>query len=306
MPPEQPALDRRGLAMTAGAFVIWGLVPLFWVLLREVPAMQIMAHRMLWGGVLVIGWLCLRGGLRWFTTVIARPRLALMLAGSALLIAANWSLYIWAVVSGHVVEASLGYFINPLVNVLIGVLVLGERLDRAQWGAVAIAACGVLWLAVRLGTPPWIALGLAGSFALYGLLRKLADVEAVQGMGVESVYLFLPSIALLMWGETHGSGGFFGAWPLRIDLLLVTGGALTALPLIGFAYGVRRIPLAVVGLLQYIAPSLQLACGVFAFGEPFGQVRAIGFGLIWIALAVFAVDGWRRGRLARMARRAAT
>ncbi|MFC4727731.1 EamA family transporter RarD [Coralloluteibacterium thermophilus] len=296
MSSSSAPLDRRGLAITAGAFVIWGLVPLFWALLQHVPPMQILGHRMLWGGVLVIGWLLLTGGTAWLRNVWRRPRLALMLAASGLCISVNWGLFIWAVTNGHVVETSLGYFINPLMNVVIGVLLLGERLSRPQWLAVGVAAAGVAWLTVGYGALPWIALTLACSFALYGLLRKLAEVEAVQGLGVESLYLFLPALALVLWGEATGSGHFVDGWGWRTDLLLVLGGALTALPLIGFAYGVRRIPLAVVGLLQYIAPTLSLACGVFVFGEPFGIDRAIGFGAIWTALAIFAADGLHRSR----------
>jgi len=219
-----------------------------------------------------------------------------MLALSAVLIGFNWSLYIWAVNAGHVVETSLGYFINPLLNVVIGTLFLRERLTIAQWLSVAIASAGVLWLTFNYGSFPWIALALAGSFALYGLIRKLAEVESLPGLGVESLYLFLPALAALLWFESSGQGGFVGGWSWQLDALLVVGGALTALPLLGFAYAVRRVPLSVVGLMQYIAPTLQLLCGVFVFGEAFDRDRAIGFVLIWIALAIFAVDGLWRAR----------
>jgi len=195
-----------------------------------------------------------------------------------------------------VVESSLGYFINPLLNVVLGVVFLHERLSRAQWIAVALAAAGVLWLTVQFGQPPWIAICLALSFALYGLLRKLLAIDAVAGLGVESVYLFLPALALLAWGESHGQGGFFSAWGAGIDVLLIVGGALTALPLIGFAFAVRRVPLSVVGLLQYIAPTLQFLTGVFVFHEAFDQQRLVGFVFIWIGLAIFAVDGALRSR----------
>lgn len=286
------ALDRRGLWIAVGAFVIWGLMPLYWHLLKAVPSLQIVLHRAVWCAVLVAAWLTLREGRGWFAAVAAQPRLAGMLALSGTLIACNWGLYVWAVNAGHVVEASLGYFINPLLNVVIGVLFLRERLSRAQWAAVALAACGVLWLTFHYGSFPWIALCLAGSFALYGVIRKFAAVEAVRGLGVENMFMFAPAVALLAWFELQGQGGFFSLhWGGWIDALLVLGGALTAVPLIFFAYAVRRVPLSVVGLLQYIGPTLQLLLGVFFFGEPFGSDRAIGFGFIWIGLAAFAIDG---------------
>ena len=222
----------------------------------------------------------------------ALPALAL----SSVLIALNWGLYIWAVNAGHVVETSLGYFINPLVNVVLGVLVLHERLRRLQWIAVGCAALGVAWLTVSAGSPPWIALGLAASFGLYGLVRKLVAVDPVAGLGLESLYLFLPALGYVLWAEAGHGGGFSGAWGLGTDLLLVFGGVVTAVPLVGFAYGVRRIPLSVVGLLQYIAPTLQLLLGVWFFHEPFDTARALGFGAIWLGLALYAGEGLWRSR----------
>lgn len=285
-----------GLWVAAASFVLWGLMPLYWHLLKAVPSLQIVVHRIVWSALLVVGWLTWTQGRRWLREALARPRVAWMLALSAVLIAFNWSLYIWAVNAGHVVETSLGYFINPLLNVVIGTLFLRERLTKAQWWSVAIASAGVLWLTFNYGSFPWIALALAASFALYGLIRKLAEVESLPGLGVESLYLFLPALAALLWFESSGQGGFFGGWSWQLDVLLVVGGALTAVPLLGFAYAVRRVPLSVVGLMQYIAPTLQLLCGVFVFGEVFDRDRAIGFVLIWIALAIFAVDGLRRAR----------
>ena len=289
-------LDRRGLLAAIGAYAMWGVFPLYWYLVREVPSLQIIAHRVIWCGVFVVGWLLLRHGTSWLKEALARPRVGVMLLASAVLIGLNWGVYIWAVTHGRVVESSLGYFINPLVSVVIGVLVLRERLNRAQWTAVGIAAIGVLWLALRHGEWPWVSLTLAFSFAFYGLLRKLAAVDAMPGLAIESLILFLPALGWLAWSETQGLGAFAHGNPTR-DLLLVVGGALTALPLIGFAYGARRIPYSLVGILQYISPTLQLACGVLLLGERFVRDQAIGFACIWIALLLYAIDGWRRSRV---------
>ena len=276
-------------------------MPLYWHLLKMVPSLQIITHRIIWSALMVGGWLLWRYGRGWLRETLQQPRASWMLALSGALIAVNWGLYIWAVNAGHVVETSLGYFINPLLNVVLGVFLLGERLNRAQWTSVAIAAAGVLWLTFNYGSFPWIALALACSFGLYGLIRKIAAVPPVRGLGVESVYLFLPALGFLLWSESHGQGGFIaspaaGGWGLQAGILLVFGGALTAIPLIAFAEAVRRIPFSVVGLMQYMAPTLQLLCGVLVFGEPFGRDRMIGFALIWIALATFAADGLIRSR----------
>ena len=296
MTPAQ-GLDRKGLSIAASAFVLWGLMPLYWHLLKAVPSLQIVAHRVLWSAVLVALWLLWSRGRGWFAAILAKPRLAAMLTLSGLCIGINWGLYIWAVNAGHVVESSLGYFINPLLNVVIGTLFLRERLNPTQWVSVAITAAGVLWLTFNYGSFPWIALSLAASFGFYGFIRKLAVVDSVPGLAIESLYLFLPALAALAWLEMHGNGGFIGSWGWRIDALLVFGGALTAIPLIGFSYAVRRVPYSVIGFMQYIAPTLQLLIGVLVFGEIFDRARAIGFGFIWVGLLIFAVDGvWRSRR----------
>lgn len=288
------AVDRRGLWTAAAAFVLWGLMPLYWHLLKAVPSLQIVLHRVLWSALLVAGWLFVFRGRAWLRTTLAQPRVAWLLAVSGTLIAFNWGLYIWAVNAGHVIEASLGYFINPLLNVLIGVVFLRERLNPVQWMSVTIAAAGVLWLTFNYGSFPWIALVLAGSFGLYGLIRRQVGVDAVAGLGAENLYLLPVAVVLLAW--TSGADAGLSDWGAWMAALLVFGGALTALPLIGFAYAVRRIPFTLVGLLQYIAPTLQLLCGVLFFGEAFGPDRAIGFAFIWIALALFAGEGVVRAR----------
>jgi chloramphenicol-sensitive protein RarD len=285
---------RQGLVAAASAYLIWGLFPIYWKLLQTVPAAQIMAHRIVWCLLIVALWLGLREGFGWLRGL--SPRLLAMLATSAALISMNWWLYIWAVNAGHIVETSLGYFINPLVSVLMGVLILRERLNPAQWCAVAVAAAGVLWLTWQGDRLPWIALALALSFGGYGLIRKLAVVPSVQGLAVESGLLFVPALSFLVWCELAGRGSF-GHGALRIDVLLVAGGLVTALPLILFAIGARRIPLSTIGILQYLAPTLQLSSGVLLFGEPFTRVQALGFGCIWLALGIYAVDGlWRARR----------
>lgn len=295
-------IDRRGVWTAVGAYVIWGVMPLYWHLLKAVPSLQIILHRIVWSALLVAAWLGLRYGRGWLRETLALPRARWMLALSGGLIAFNWGLYIWAVNSGHVVETSLGYFINPLLNVVLGVLLLGERLNRVQWTSVAVAATGVLWLTFNYGSFPWIALALAGSFACYGLVRKAVDAPPVRGLGVENLYLLLPAVVVMLVLEARGQGGFIAhggtaGWGLTAAALLVFGGVLTALPLIGFADAVRRIPFSLLGVLQYIAPTLQLLCGVLLLGEPFGRGRAIGFGFIWAALVLFAADGvWRARR----------
>lgn len=294
-------VDRRGLMAAVGAFVLWGLMPLYWHLLKAVPSMQIIAHRIVWSTLLVVGWLTWRYGREWLRETLQQPRAIWMLALSGMFIAFNWGLYIWAVNAGHVVETSLGYFINPLLNVVLGVALLGERLNRVQWVSVAIASAGVLWLTLNYGSFPWIAIALACSFGMYGLIRKIVAVPPVRGLGVESLYLFLPALGFMVWGEMHREGGFIasqatGGWGMLAAGLLIIGGALTAIPLIAYADAVRRIPFSMVGLIQYIAPTLQLLCGVLVFGEPFGSERMIGFALIWLALAIFATEGLMRSR----------
>jgi len=288
---------RQGVAITAAAFFIWGLFPLYWHLLNAVPSMLIIAHRIIWSTLLVVGWLLLSSRLDWLRRIAAQPGALRMLGLSGLSIGFNWGLYIWAVNAGHVIESSLGYYINPLVSVLLGVVILKERLRPTQWLAVGCAGLGVAWLTWSAGTVPWIALGLALSFGLYGLLRKIVAVDAVAGLGVESLYLFLPALGFALWSEHGHGGGFLQGWTLRDDLLLVCGGVVTAVPLIAFASGVRRIPLSLVGILQYITPTMQLMFGVWFFHERFDAARVAGFIAIWIGLLLFLGESlWRSRR----------
>jgi chloramphenicol-sensitive protein RarD len=257
-----------------------------------------MGHRIVWCCLLVFAWLALRGEAGSVRAALASVVTRRRLAASAIFISMNWLIYVWAVANGHVVDASLGYFINPLFSVVLGVFVLGERLNRAQWTAVSLAAAGVLYLAIVLGRPPWIALWLAGSFGMYGLIRKVVAVDAVPGLATETLLLAPFALAFLAWSEWRGTGAL-GHSTALVDALLVGSGLVTAMPLALFSYGARRIPLSTVGLVQYIGPTLQFLIGVSVFHEPFPRARAIGFVMIWSALAIYAADGLLRRRRAR-------
>ena len=286
---------RTGLWALIAAFTTWGLLPLYLRELRAVPAGQIMAYRLVLCCVVVLGVLALRGELGAVRVALRRSDTRLRLCASAVLISLNWLLYVWAIQNGRVIESSLGYFINPLVNVLLGVAVLRERLSRVQWGAVALAASGVAYLTWLAGAPPWIALVLALSFGSYGLVRKTVAVDSLAGLGTETLLLTPFGVAYLVWCELSGQGVLraLSAWPL---FLLMISGALTAIPLALFTYGARRVRLSTVGICQYIGPSIQLALGIALFGEPFGIERATGFALIWSALALYAGNGMWQGR----------
>ena len=287
---------RAGLYAAVAAFVIWGLFPLYLKPLADVPALQVMAHRVVWCCLLVFAWLALRGELGAVRAALANPGTRIRLMASATLISVNWLIYVWAVGNDHVVDASLGYFINPLLNVVLGVFVLHERLNRAQWIAVGLAAVGVVYLAVVTGRPPWIAISLALSFGFYGLLRKVVAVDSVPGLAAETLLLSPFAIALLAWAELSGNGAFGHAGAVT-NALLLGSGLVTALPLALFAFGARLIPFSTLGLLQYLGPTLQFLIGVFVFHEPFPAARAVGFVMIWSALAIYAADGlWRNRR----------
>jgi chloramphenicol-sensitive protein RarD len=294
--PDAPG--RSGLAAAVSAFAMWGLFPLYLKPLSGVPTLQVMGHRIVWCCLLVFAWLALRGEAGSVRAALASVVTRRRLAASAIFISMNWLIYVWAVANGHVVDASLGYFINPLFSVVLGVFVLGERLNRAQWTAVSLAAAGVLYLAIVLGRPPWIALWLAGSFGMYGLIRKVVAVDAVPGLATETLLLAPFALAFLAWSEWRGTGAL-GHSTALVDALLVGSGLVTAMPLALFSYGARRIPLSTVGLVQYIGPTLQFLIGVSVFHEPFPRARAIGFVMIWSALAIYAADGLLRRRRAR-------
>lgn len=289
-----------GIGYACLAFVMWGLFPLYFQRIASVPALEVVLHRSAWSLLFVLGLLAWLRRWGWLRAFVVQPRRLAFFAFSALLLSGNWLVYVYAVQSGRVVEASLGYFINPLVNVLLGVLVLHERLRAAQWAAVALAGCGVLWLGWLAGHPPWIALTLAFSFGLYGLLRKTAPLGALEGLALETMLLAPLVLPALAWWTLSGQGAM-ARGDAALDAWLVVGGPLTALPLLLFAAGARRLPLATVGLLQYLSPSIQLALGIWVFGEPFSRSRLAGFACIWAALALYSLDGWRRSRAAAVA-----
>jgi chloramphenicol-sensitive protein RarD len=281
--------SRLGLLYASGAFLLWGVVPVYWKTLQHVPALEILAHRIVWGLVFVVAWMTIRG--RWpeLRAVFRRPRTVTTLLASTFFIAINWGLFIFAVNTNRVLATSLGYYINPLVNVLLGLFVLHERLNRKQWVAVALASLAVVLLTVQAGKLPWISLVLPVSFGLYSLLRKMVNADAVVGLTFETAALFPFAAALLLRQELRGVGAL-GHQGLRIDLSLVAAGAVTAVPLILFTLGVRRIPLSTAGLLQYIAPTCTFLLAVLLYDEPFSTAHAVSFGLIWIALVIYSSD----------------
>jgi chloramphenicol-sensitive protein RarD len=297
-------LSPRGLAAASAAFTIWGLFPVYLHPLSGVPATQVIAHRVTWSCVFLLGWMLARGELGRLSTPLSSARLLTRLAASALLISCNWLVYVWSVTHAHIVDSSLGYFINPLVNVLLGVLVLHERPNPVQWSAIALAAIAVIYLTVLAGRPPWIALALATSFSLYGLVRKVISVDALPGLATETLLLMPLAVGYLLWCEAAGTGALTTAGA-AVAALLLGSGVVTAVPLFLFAYGARALPYSTVGVLQYIGPSLQLMCGVLFYHESFAPARAAGFVLLWAALLLYAADGlWRARAPPRSAARA--
>ncbi|MFL6675638.1 MAG: EamA family transporter RarD [Massilia sp.] len=281
---------RTGILSAALAFLAWGLFPLYFHAISEVPPLQILAHRMLWSLLFLVIVLAVRRQWGWLN-LVRKPRVLGSFIASAFLLSANWLVYIWSVNNGHVIDASLGYFINPLVNIMFGYLLLKERLRPGQWAAIALAALGVAWLAWQAGTVPWIALMLATSFGAYGLLRKTAALGALEGLSFETMVLFPVAAAYVGWLTLHGDNAFINTTSGATRLLLVAAGPITAIPLLLFASGARQIPLSVLGLLQYLSPTLQFLLGVWLFHEAFSGDRLVGFLLIWGALALFAGEG---------------
>lgn len=286
--------SRRGTAFGTGAYLLWGAFPLYFRALEPAGAVEIVVHRVAWSLVVCLLLLAATRQVAWVRPLLRAPRQLATLAVAAVCIALNWGIYVYAVNAGHVVEAALGYFINPLVTVLVGVVVLRERLSRAQWAAVALGAVAVVVLTAGYGRPPWIALSLAASFATYGLMKKRVGVNvgAVASLTTETALLFPLAVAALVWLEATGRGTMTTDAPWH-GLLLASTGVATALPLLLFAAAARRVPLVTIGLLQFITPVLQLLVGVLLLGESVPLTRWVGFAIVWLALAVLTLDSVR-------------
>lgn len=290
---EKSALARRrdlrdGIVAASGAYIIWGLVPIFFKQLAEVPAGEIIAHRVVWSLLLMTAFLAVGRGFQAAWQVAREPAQLFRIVIAAVLVMSNWLAFVYGVNAGRILETSLGYFILPLFNVALGVLVLKERLRPLQWLAVLLAALGVLLEALRLGHLPWISLVLAGTFGIYGLLRKQMPLDAASGLFLETACMTPVALLYLAWLVFNGAASF-GSVPTR-DALLIASGAVTAIPLLLFAIGARRLPLNVMGFLQYLAPTLTFLLAVFVYGEPMNLARLASFALIWIGLAIFTTD----------------
>lgn len=279
---------NKGVISAFAAYVMWGVFPIYFKWLQTVPAFQTVSHRVVWSFFFLVIVIALRGEWKVFIQSLSWKRFLIYL-GAGTLLGVNWFTYVWAIAQGYVVESSLGYFINPLVSVLLGMIFLGERLRPLQWIPVILAVAGVAYLTISYGSLPWIALILAFSFGFYGLIKKISPLGSLHGLTLETAAIFLPSLGILLVEEFRGVGAFgHDGW--LISILLALTGVVTAVPLILFSIGARSIPLTTVGLLQYIAPTGQFLSGVFLFGEPFTKDRLIGFSIIWLALLIFTVE----------------
>jgi len=289
---------NKGIWYGIGAYVTWGLFPIYWKWLHHVPALQLISHRIVWSFVLLVVFILASRQWKVFRAAALEPRVLRIYFVAAILIGVNWLVYIWAVNAGFIVEVSLGYYTNPLLNVLMGVLFLRERLRSLQWVPLGLAAAGVFYLTWAYGSLPWIALTLAFSFGFYGLVKKTAPLGSLYGLTLETGLLFLPALLYLFYSDVTGRGAFLHASAIS-DALLMGAGLMTTIPLLMFASAARSIPLSLVGILQYIAPTLQFLLGVLVYGEPFTHVQLVGFGMVWVALVLFAVEGFasRRAQL---------
>ncbi|MFJ7567592.1 EamA family transporter RarD [Herminiimonas sp. NPDC097707] len=290
-----------GILYAFCAYVIWGMFPIYFKSLQEIPPLEVLMYRMVWALVFLAIVLSVRRQWSWLKPVLRQPRVLAGFTASALLLSSNWYLYIWSVNNDRVIDASLGYFMTPLVNVLLGSMILGERLRRLQWMAVGMAAIGVLWLTWQNGQPPWVSLLLGITFGLYGLLRKTASLGTLEGLSLETMLLLPLAVVSLLLMTAQGAHGFSDA-STSTKWLMLASGPITAIPLLLFGAAARLVPLSTMGLMQYITPSLQLMIGIWLYHEPFGEARLIGFAAIWIALGLYSLDGiwqsWRRQRAA--------
>lgn len=281
---------NRGVLYGAAAYLMWGFFPIYFKALQVVSSLQIMMHRVVWSFIFVMLLIILRKEWPRFKESLNKPRVLLTYTLTAVLLAANWLIYIYGVNSGQIVETSLGYFINPLLSVALGVIILRERLRPLQWIPIGLATLGVIYLTLQYGSPPWIALALAFSFGMYGLIKKIAPLGALHGLSLETGIIFLPALLYLLFADSQGYGAF-GHLGWNVTILLAFVGVITALPLLLFGMAARSIPLSLLGILQYIAPTVQFLLGIFLFQEPFPFSLLIGYSIIWLALIIFTVEG---------------
>ncbi|MFE0013905.1 EamA family transporter RarD [Mesorhizobium sp. NPDC059054] len=277
---------RRGFILALCAYLLWGLLPFYMKAVAHLPLAEVVAHRIIWSVPIAAAVLIWLGRTADFKVALRSPRMLAMAALTATLITINWSIYVWAIAVDRTVETALGYYINPLVNVLVGALLLGERLNRLQIAAVALAAIAVIVLTVEGGTLPWVSLALAFSFAAYGFFRKTLPIGPSQGFLLEVLILSIPALAYVIWLALKGEGNF-AAGNATDTLLFMGSGIVTAVPLLLFAFGAKLLRLSTIGIMQYIAPTIVFMIAVFIFGEPFDTTKAVAFGLIWAALAIY-------------------
>lgn len=287
-----------GIWYALGAYVLWGLFPIYWKWLHDVPAIQLIGHRIGWSFILLVIIIIVTGQWKKLRSTLTRRVLGIYLI-AGILLSINWLIFVWGINTEHVVETSLGYFINPLLSILLGLIFLKERLRPLQWVPIGLATCGVIYLTWTYGFLPWIALSLAFTFGFYGLVKKTSPLGSLYGLTLETGLVFIPALGYLIYAESVGLGAF-GHAGLTSDLLMIGAGVVTTIPLLMFASATKRIPLTMVGIIQYVTPTLQFLLGVLVYKEPFTKTNLIGFSLVWIALIVF----WVEGVLANRARKA--
>ena len=280
---------NSGLLYALGAYVVWGILPIYWKSVQHVPAIQIAGHRIVWSFIVLMVYIFLTRQWDRFRSTLNR-RVSFIYLSTGILLSVNWLIYVWAVNAGYIVETSLGYFINPLFSVVLGMLFLDERLRPAQWIPVGLATCGVVYLTWAYGSIPWIALALAISFGFYGLVKKIAPLGSLYGLTLETGFVFLPALIFLVMVDFNDQGAFMHNG-LQTDALLIGAGIVTIIPLLLFTAAAKRITLTMVGIMQYIAPTLQFLIGVFIYNEAFTAAKLIGFTMVWIALILFWLEG---------------
>ncbi|MFK7803596.1 MAG: EamA family transporter RarD [Anaerolineae bacterium] len=283
-------MNKSGFLYALGAFGLWGFLPIYWKLVADVPALETLAHRVVWSMILLIVVLVVMGKTAWIRPTVRDKRKMWLTLLASIMLSINWGLFIYAINIGEILSASLGYYINPLLSVLIGVLFFREKLRLGQWASIIVAASGVIWLTWSFGQLPWVGLVLAASFGVYGALKKMAVLGAIEGLAIETAGVFLPALAYLIYLAMNGTGQFVSAGSFTSWALIGTGLA-TAIPLLLFSAAAQRIPLSMVGMMQYIAPTIQLIIGVLIYNEAFPVERLAGFAFIWAALVIFTVEG---------------